>query len=168
MTPAPVEKPERHEERIVELRREGYTMALYVAICLLAAGAAAPEDHPPQTLGIIWGVTLGLALAHWFAFRVSTRLVGSGAVDRSDLELGGAQLGGAIAVAVLATIPVLLCPESYEFEAAGLLLALFVGGVAYVAKRSGGSTRGSALFYALVVLAVAVVVVEVKNRLAGH
>jgi hypothetical protein len=27
-------------------------------------------------MGIIWGVTIGLAAAHWFAFRVSARLVG--------------------------------------------------------------------------------------------
>jgi hypothetical protein len=66
----------RHEQ-IVELRKEAYTMALYVAICLLAAFAALPETGAhAQVIGIIWGVTLGLAIAHWFAFRVAARLVG--------------------------------------------------------------------------------------------
>jgi hypothetical protein len=36
-----------------------------------------PPTHPPRRGGgIIWGVTLGLAIAHWFAFRVAARLVG--------------------------------------------------------------------------------------------
>jgi hypothetical protein len=30
---------------------------------------------------IIWGATVGLAVAHWFAFRVSARLVGAGSAD---------------------------------------------------------------------------------------
>lgn len=143
-------------------------MALYVAVCLLAAGAAAPEVSHQELLGIIWGVTIGLALAHWFAFRVSTRLVTAGQVGRADIELASAQLTGAAAVAALASIPVLLFPTSLEYIAAGLLLAAFVAVVAYVAKRGGGSTRTSALAYALIVLVVAATVVEVKNRLAGH
>lgn len=51
-------------------------MALYVAVCLLAALIALPDrgaGHAPA-FGVIWGVTVGLALAHWFAFRVSARL----------------------------------------------------------------------------------------------
>ena len=39
-------------------------MALYVAICLLAALAAVPEGGQAhaRVLGIVWGVTVGLAL----------------------------------------------------------------------------------------------------------
>ena len=153
---------------MAELRREAYTMGLYVAVCLLAAGAAAPTDHPPHVIGLIWGVTIGLALAHWFAFRVSTRFVAGGVVDRSDIEMAAAQLAGAAGVAVLATIPVLLFPTSLEFRAVGFLLAAFVGLIAYVAKRKGGASPTSALGYALVVLVAAATVVEVKNLLAGH
>ena len=53
-------------------------MALYVAICLMASLIAIPEIAAEHTnvMGLIWGVTLGLALAHWFAFRVSARMVG--------------------------------------------------------------------------------------------
>jgi len=48
-------------------------MALYVAICLMASLVVIPESAVAHTnvVGLIWGVTLGLALAHWFAFRVS-------------------------------------------------------------------------------------------------
>jgi hypothetical protein len=63
----------------MELRREAYTMALYVAICLLAALAAVSEpalDEGAHTFELVWGTTVGLALAHWFAFRMSARLYG--------------------------------------------------------------------------------------------
>jgi len=62
-------------------------MALYVAICLLAAFAALPEtDVHAHVMAIIWGVTIGLAVAHWFAFRVSARMVGAGCVRPHDVE----------------------------------------------------------------------------------
>jgi hypothetical protein len=75
-------------EHTLELRKEGLTMALYVAICLLASLIVIPESTAAQTnvIGLIWGVTLGLALAHWFAFRVSARMVGAGTVRSADIE----------------------------------------------------------------------------------
>ena len=70
------QSPRRHEQA-VELRKEAYTMALYVAICLLATFAALPEtDAHAHAIAIVWGITIGLAVAHWFAFRVSARMVG--------------------------------------------------------------------------------------------
>ena len=92
-------------DHFVELRNEALTMALYVAICLLAALIALPEKRAGDlpVIGIIWGVSVGLALAHWFAFRVSARLIGAGRVRGHDLESAAAQLLGAGAVAVLAT-----------------------------------------------------------------
>ena len=79
-------------------------MALYVAICLLASLIVIPESGVEHThvMGLIWGITLGLALAHWFAFRLSARMVGAGTVRSSDVELAGAQLLGAAGVAVWA------------------------------------------------------------------
>ncbi|WP_426594198.1 hypothetical protein ACPPVS_01500 [Cellulomonas sp. McL0617] len=158
------------DERAVELRRERNTMALYVSICLLAALAAIPtaDSSHARVLEIVWGVTLGLALAHWFAFRVATRLVGAGGIGRRDLDLAGAQLTGAVVVAALASAAVLVVPESAELEVTELVLALFVAGVGFVAMRGGGGSRARAALYAAVVLAVAVAVVLVKNALAGH
>ena len=82
-------------------------MALYVAICLLAALIALPDTDAQHAhaLQIIWRATVGLALAHWFAFRVSARPVGSGSVRPHDVESAGAQLAGAAGVALLASIP---------------------------------------------------------------
>ena len=94
-----------------EARREAYTTALYVAICLLAvltAVADRPESGHLSVFELVWGTTIGLTLAHWFAFRLSARLVGAGAFGRHDAEAAAAQLGGALAVAVLATVPVVV------------------------------------------------------------
>ncbi len=145
-------------------------MALYVAICLLAALIALPESGAAHAhvIGIIWGVTVGLALAHWFAFRLSARLVGTGRVHPHDVEAAAAQLGGAVVVALLASVPVLLFPASMELEVVELLLAGFVALVGYAVARSGGASLTGALVYALVVLAAAVLIAELKNRLAGH
>jgi hypothetical protein len=89
-------------DEVMELRKEALTMALYVAICLLAALIAVPDDAHVHVTGIVWGVSLGLALAHWFAFRVSARWVGEGNVRPGDVKSGGAQLAGAAGVALLA------------------------------------------------------------------
>ena len=70
-------RPRRQNEQ----RKEGFTMALYVSVCLLAALTGLPDDadrHTLDVLGIVWGTTIGLALAHLFAFRLSARLVESG------------------------------------------------------------------------------------------
>jgi hypothetical protein len=155
---------------LVELRKEAYTMALYVAICLLAALSAVSEtDHDQsRVIGIVWGVTIGLALAHWFAFRVSARMIGAGNIRSEDIDTASAQLAGAAAVALLASIPVLLAAESDELELTTSVLAGFIAVVGFAVARGGGASRRRAIAYAGVVLVVAVVIVVVKNSLAGH
>jgi hypothetical protein len=163
------EVPRRHEQR-VELRKEACTMALYVAICLLAAMTALPASVAAhaRVVPLIWGVTVGLAVAHWFAFRVSARLVGAGRVRAHDVRSAGAQLVGAAAVALLATVPVVLLPGSPELEGVELLLAAFIALVGYAVARGGGATRVRGMLYATSVLVVAVAIAELKNRLTGH
>jgi hypothetical protein len=144
-------------------------MALYVAICLLAAFAALPEAGAhTHVIAIIWGVTIGLAVAHWFAFRVSARMVGAGSVRPHDVESAGAQLAGAAGVALLASVPVLVFPESVELELVELVLAAFIALVGFMVARGGGASRARALVYGLLVLVVAVAIALVKNGLAGH
>ena len=121
-----------------------------------------------HAIGIIWGVTVGLAVAHWFAFRVSARMVGTGSIRPRDVESAGAQLAGAIAAALLASVPVVVFPESVELELVGLVLAAFIAVVGFAVARGGGATRVRAAIYALSVLVVAVAIAESKNRLAGH
>jgi hypothetical protein len=154
----------------VELRREAYTMALYVAICLLAALIALPDSPVTrgQVIGIIWGVTVGLAAAHWFAFRVSARLVGAGSIGEQDIELAVAQLAGAAAVALLVSIPVLILPPSVELQVAEFELAALIALVGYTVARRGGARQARAIVYALAMLAVGVGIAALKNVLAGH
>jgi hypothetical protein len=169
MADAAAAEPSGGHEQVVELRKEAYTMALYVAICLLAAFAVLPETGVhTHVIGLIWGVTVGLALAHWFAFRVSARMVGAGSVRPHDVKSAGAQLAGAAGVAVLASVPVVLFPESVELELVELLLAAFIALVGFAVARGGGATLARALVYALLVLVVAVAIALVKNALAGH
>lgn len=153
-----------------ELWKEGVTMALYVAICLLAALTAVGDevlDHD-DVIEIVWGSTLGLALAHWFAFQVAARLAGSGSVARHDAESALVQLAGAGAVALLVTVPVLVFQRSTAFSVARVVLAVFIGAVGYVVARTGGGSRVRAAVYGTSVLALAAIVALVKNSLAGY
>ena len=145
-------------------------MGLYVAICLLGTLIALPghEKDDAQVIAIVWGVTVGLALAHWFAFRVSATLVSDGKVRRRDLNAASAQIAGAAFVALLASIPVLVSPQSAELEATELTLAAFIGWVGYAIARSGGARRLRSIVYGFIVLTIAVVIALVKNALAGH
>ena len=159
-------EPDSHA---VELRKEAFTMALYVAICLLAALTAVSHDTSHiDTFKIVWGTTIGLAAAHWFAFRVSARLVAFGVVRRHDAQVAGAQLAGAGAVAVLSTLPVILFSESIELDVVRYVLAIFIAVVGYAVARASGATMARAVAYAASVLIVASAVAVAKNALAGH
>ena len=61
-------------------------MALYVTVCLLAALTALQNvvAVPGRVLGLVWGTTIGLALAHLFAFRIAGRLVQDGRLAKGD------------------------------------------------------------------------------------
>ena len=145
-------------------------MGLYLAICLLGALIALPpgQEDEGEVIAIIWGVTVGLALAHWFAFRVSATLVSGGRIHRRDLNAASAQLVGAAIVALLASIPVLIAPNAAELESAEFTLAALIGLVGYQVARSGGAGRVRAVVYAAIVLVAAVVIAVVRNVLAGH
>lgn len=149
--------------------REALTMALYVAVCLVAALAALPEaagDHVPL-LGLVWGVPLGLALAHLFAFRVSARLGGAD-TGKHEIASMAAQLAGSAAVGLLGTVVVVLTPAGAERAVVSGALAASIGLVGYAVVRGGGESRPRAAAYAIAVSAVALAVVAVKNALAGH
>jgi hypothetical protein len=120
-----------------------------------------------DTFKIVWESTVGLALAHWLAFRVSARLVAAGTIRRHDAEAAGAQLAGAIAVALLATVPVVVLPATAELDVARLVLAGFVALVGYAVARRSGATRARSLVYSISLLVVSVLVAVVKNALAG-
>jgi hypothetical protein len=160
----------QHEGRI-EWVKEACTMALYVSIVLLAeltAVARHGADEDVKLLRLIWGTDIGLALAHWFAFWLSARLVATGSLRPHDAQAAGAQLSGAAAAALLATVPVVLLPPSAELDVARLVLAGFIGCVGYAVARESGASGWRATLYALSILLVAAAVAIVKNVLGGH
>lgn len=153
-----------------ELIKESCTMALYVAICLLAALTVA-TNHDVEHVNVfalIWGTTVGLALAHWFAFRLSARLVGSGTLARRDLEISGAQLGGAAAVGLLGTVTILLMPHSAELESVRIVVAAFIALVGTAVARSSRASWPRAICYGVGTLVLALLIAILKNTLAGH
>ncbi len=160
----------QHDAHARELRREAFTMALYVAICLLAALTAIPDDDHSavSVLALIWGTTIGLALAHWFAFRLSARLVGAGEYGLHDAESAAAQFTGAFAVALLSTVPVLIFPSSSELDAVRLVEAGFIALVGFAVARSSGAGMVRSLVYGGAMLTAATAVAAVKNALVGH
>ncbi len=105
---------------------------------------------------------------HWFAFRVSARMVGAGTVRSSDIELIGAQLLGAGGVALVVSFGVLILPDSAELEGAEYLLAALISLIGFAVARGAGASRPRAVAYSLVVLAGAVTIAVLKNLLAGH
>jgi hypothetical protein len=159
------EHPPGHLDHV---RREAVTTALYVAVCLLAGLTAIDDDDHPHTLEIVWGTTVGLALAHWFAFRLSARYVAGGTFHAHDAEVALAELVGAGSVAVLATLPVILFPERVELDVARLLVAGFIGLVGFAVARTGGASMVRSIVYGGTTLVVAGVIALVKNILVGH
>lgn len=151
--------------------KEALVMALYVAVCLLAAltalGERAEHGHV-RALGLVWGTTIGLAVAHVFAFRVSARLVAKGELGDADRIAVLAQIAGAAGVAVLATIPVLLFSSTSEFDAVRWVLALFIAFVGFEVARASGAGKSRSAIYGAVLLATGLAIAIAKNILSGH
>jgi hypothetical protein len=157
------------EERL-HLRREAATMALYVALCLLAV-LVARQDTEASTiegLEVVWGTTLGLAIVHWFAFRYSARLFGGGSVTDLDVRIAQAQLAAASAIGAVASVPIILFPASVEFAAAWIVISVVVAVVGYLVAEIAGASKLRSLAYAGVVLSLATAIAVTKNLLAAH
>jgi hypothetical protein len=161
-----------------EVLREAVTMVLYVSVVEIAELAALPEDHfanghatgpvGTQLLAIIWGTAVGLAIAHWFAFRLAAPAFRGDRVTRHDTIIGLAQVGGAMFVALVSSVPVLLLSDVRAQEMTGDVPAIVIGVVGYAVARSTGRSRAAAVFYGLTALALGVLVALVKTKLAAH
>ncbi len=163
-----------------EVAREAVTMVLYVSIVLLATLTALPADdeahgttqeggvHGATLVAVVWGTALGLALAHWFAFRLAARLFGGGEGREIDGEIGLAQVGGAAVVAALCTIPIVLFDDDADVEAASVVPALIIGAAGYLIAHVAGRSRRFALLLGLISLVLGLLVATVKNVLLAH
>lgn len=154
--------------------REAITMGLSITISLLAVLTAKPHtDRSTAALTLIWGSTVGLALAHWLAFQLTARLFTGGKLSPHDRVSHAAQAAAAIGVAVLASAPLLLTtssgPALSRLLLAGLigligLIGLFGFGVA----RHRGASHARSTAYALTVVVIALIVAIGKLLLTGH
>jgi hypothetical protein len=167
-----------NREHRVELMREATVMILYVSVVEIAELAALPESHLSfgrvtgpvggHLLAIVWGTAVGLALAHWFAFGLAAPAFRGERPSHHDTQVGMAQLAGAVLVAVLSSLPVLLFSNVRAQETTGDVPALLVGVVGYLVARQTGSSRLASAFYGVTALALGVVVALVKSLLAAH
>ena len=130
-------------------------MALYVSIVLLAAMIAISDDtlvHDDELFYLIWGTTLGLAIAHWVAFSMASRLV-HGRPDREDVMLAVSQLSGPTAVAIVCTVPVVLLPGDVQADVVRLLLGFVLGLTGYLTARHMGAGTARSIGAGAVALA---------------
>ncbi|HTL86914.1 MAG TPA: hypothetical protein VL856_17150 [Acidimicrobiia bacterium] len=152
------------------------TMMLYISIVLLAELAAIPSDHDGGVHGptgwtliaLIWGTTIGLALAHYFAFTIAVHGLSHINLNRDDRAEAFAEIGGAAAVAIIASIPVLLFSPAREQEIVPAVLVLLIGTIAFGVERANGHSRKTAFIYGIAALVIGLLVVSVKEAVAYH
>src|SRR5260221_861671 len=132
-------------ETRTEILGEAITMVLYVSVVEIAELAAIPETHfahgkvtgavGAQLLGIIWGTAVGLAIAHWFAFRLAAPAFRGERPTRNDTYIGLAQVGGAMFVAAVSSLPVIFFSDVRAQETTGDVPALLIGIIGYLIAR---------------------------------
>src|SRR4051794_30703548 len=145
-------------------------MMLYVSVVLMGAVATVPAsdlDDDFEVAAVIWGSALGLALAHWFAFNAAAHLFRGEGINREELREGLSEALAAVAVAGLATLPLLLLDATTAAAVSLIALSLVVTVVAYVASRHGGLSRRRALLRGAVTVVAATAVAVLKIWL-GH
>ena len=147
------------------LRREADMMGLTVALALLAA-LTAGSDHDPHgkldVLFVVWGTTVGLGLAHWFALTLSVRLVTAAEVTYTPIQMLWAQLAMALVLAVAASTVVLVVPHEVDRLGARAAAALFIGVLVGTERRLAGAPWTRALGWAAGAVAVAMTIATVK------
>ena len=149
------------------LTHEAFTMALYVAICLLAALALVDTSglDRGQILELVWGTTVGLSVVHYFAFRVAGQMVTMEELAERAASVAAAQLLGATLVAAVVTVALVITPTQAELAAAKLVVAALIGAMGYLVARHSMASRWRAALFGLTVLVLAVVVAALKIRL---
>lgn len=151
------------------LRREAYSMSLYVSIVLFSALLIFDDQHPPSAGDVFLlelGTTVGLVLAHAFASWVSTVITGDATGDVETWDLLKVQIGGALIVAGLAMMAVILAPTSLELPAARLTVALLIAAQVFFETRATHPTHKAVLYGALAL--VAGVTVAAAKSLLSH
>lgn len=140
-------------------------MGFYVAVALIAAltvGSDRAEHTQLGVLGIVWGTTVGLAVAHWFAMALSARIVDDPGLHHSPREMLVPQLLMAAGIAIVASVIVLVLSADLERFGARTAAAIFIAGLVGFEMRASGSSRRSAAGYGLIALVVGVAIATLK------
>jgi hypothetical protein len=145
-------------------------MGLYVSICLLAELAAlhGATLHRGVVFELVWGTTMGLALAHLFAFLLAGRFVEGRRFGAQTRATALADLAGAGLVAVIVSVAVVLTPLSMELNVARYDLAALIGIIGYSVARRAGLRPLRAVLFAVAVTLVGIAVAALKQWLGGH
>jgi hypothetical protein len=170
--------PAPHVDERRHLWQEATLMGLYVSVVLLATLAALPAGHGTggptrgpvgvELLAIVWGETIGLALAHAFAFKVAVQGFGGGRLQGLARKEAMAEVAGAAVVAALASLPVLVLSEDTEQRVVPFVLALLIGVVGYLVERAQGRSRTTSFVFGVITLCVGLVIATMKSALSGH
>ncbi len=146
--------------------REVATVAFYVSVTLAAELAAASSDDSKAVLiGALWGTAVGLALAHWYAQTI-TAAIARGAFHRSDAAEGLREVGAAVGVAFVLTLPFLAfaTPTALVLSRWGVVIGTSL--ISLALARAAGAGWARALIEAAVVFAIGVAVIETKAALS--
>lgn len=148
------------------LRREAFTMSLYVAIVLLSALSVLSDRAPSRgaVFALILGTTIGLVLAHGFAAWAAIRLIGDDDGDDSTWDGLRVQLGGAAAVATAAMVAVAVASTANELAIARATVSATIAALVFVESSRHRSKRRAAV-HGLLALAAAVAVAWLKTVL---
>jgi hypothetical protein len=157
--------------------REATIMVLYVSVVEIAELAAMPErlshGHVSgpvsiRLLSILWGTALGLALAHCFAFQVAAPVFRGEHFSSDTTRVVLAQLLGAVFVAAVTSLPLVVMSDLRGRESVAYIPALIIGFVGYLGARRASKSHLAAVFYGITALALGVLVALIKNVLASH
>ena len=154
-------------DRSVRYRaRELTVVAFYVSVTLAAElAAASSDDSKAIVVGALWGTAVGLALAHWYAQTI-TAAIARGAFDKTDAAEGLREIGAAVGVAFVLSLPFLVfgTPTALVFSRWGVVLGTSVIGLVLARTAGAGWTR--AFVEAVIVFAIGVAVIETKAALS--
>lgn len=150
------------------LRREADMMAFYLGLTLLVALNITRDEAPPplqELLLVIWGTTVGLALAHWFALTLAALLVRDPTMHHTPGEMLSSQILMAVVLGLVASVVVVIVPAQAEVLAARVAVALFMGALVTSEARSNGSPLLRAVALGVAALAVAMTIATLKMAL---
>jgi len=147
---------------------EAVTMALYVCIVLTTELAVLSEraDAERVALTLLWASTIGLTLAHVFAFHLAEKLFAGGRLDAEARLAIALQVAAAVIIAAALSIPILVLELSAALTVAAWMAAGLVGITAVTIARLRGRTHVQTALAGALTLAVAAGVVALKARFA--